>query len=61
MKITIPFEITIKMKSTGKKRIDNNRNKEIIQWLINDLKNLYIPVGDDDTVCIHSIKVGDIT
>lgn len=61
MKIVIPIEVVIKLDSSGSKKKDNKRSKEIARWLVNDLKNLYIPVGDDDTCVINKIKVGAIT
>lgn len=61
MKIVIPFEVTIKFNNYNSDKKNKKVVKEIKTWLVDYLKNLYIPIlNDTEAVQIKSIKVGVI-
>lgn len=61
MKITIPLEVTIKFNSYKSDQKNKKIIKEIVTWIVNDLKNIWIPILDDtEAVQVKSIKVGEI-
>ncbi len=59
MKITIPFEVTINLKDYRSKSKIKKVSREVRKWLIDDLKNIYIPIENDtDMVVVKKIKTG---
>lgn len=61
MKIAIPLEITINIRNYKSDVKVKKISKEIRKYIIDTLKNMYIPImGDTDMVIIKKIKTGKI-
>jgi hypothetical protein len=61
MKITMPLEITINIANYKSEVKVKKVSKQIRTWMINYLKNVYIPIlGDTDMVIIKKIKAGKV-
>lgn len=65
-KIIVPLEIRIEFPSSGEKK-DKKLTKKITKWISDDLKNMYIPLGEPksfgaeiDTARITRIRIGKL-
>lgn len=62
----LPLEVRIKFVSLGSDKKNKKTIKELTKWLSDDLKNIYLPIGNFEevseppTATITKIKIGKI-